>query len=456
MADVQMPQLGETVTEGTITRWFKEIGDQVAEDEVLFEVSTDKVDSEVPSPVAGYLAEIRAPEGETVDVGAVIAVVSDAPPADGAVPAAEVPAAETPSAETPSIEAAPAVAVPEDAAPAPAPGPPPVPDAAPRAGSGVVTSPLVRRLAEEHGIDIAAVTPSGDGGRVTRADVEKLIEQGGAPTAPAAPAAPATPVGPAPAPAATGPTRTRPKPAPVVRAATGDTVVPLNNMRRRTGEHMLRSKATSPHAVTIVEVDYENIERVRRSHKAAWRQEEGHSLTYLPFIARAVIDALRDFPALNATVGDGDLLLHNDVHLGIPVDLDFEGLLAPVVHSADGMRLRALARSFADVADRARSKQLSADDITGGTFTITNNGTFGPAIVIPIINQPQVAILSTDGISRKPVVVTTADGTEAIAIHSVGMLTLAWDHRAFDGAYSASFLGEVKDILETRDWEAEL
>ncbi len=258
------------------------------------------------------------------------------------------------------------------------------------------------------------------------------------------------------APAAPSGPRSRPKPAPIVRSAAGDTVVPFNNMRRRTGEHMVRSKATSPHAVTIVEVDYENVERVRRRHRETWRREEGFSLTYLPFIARAVIDALRDFPALNATVSETGLLLHNDVHLGIAVDLDFEGLLAPVVHSADGMRLRALARSFSDLADRARSKQLSADDITGGTFTITNNGTFGPAIVIPIISQPQVAILSTDGIARKPVVVTAADGTEAIAVHSVGMLTLAWDHRAFDGAYSASFMGEVKDILETRDWEAEL
>ena len=448
MADVQMPQLGETVTEGTITRWFKQIGDAVAEDEVLFEVSTDKVDSEVPSPVAGYLAEIRAPEGETVDVGAVIAVVSDAPPSGAAAPAAEPAAA----AEPPAEEAAPPPAA-EPVAPEPAAAP------VATAGSGVVTSPLVRRLADEHGIHLRQVTPTGDGGRVTRGDVEQLIEQGGAPAAVAAApsaGAPAPAPVPAPAPAAAPGARSRPKPAPVVRSATGDTAVPFNNMRRRTGEHMVRSKATSPHAVTIVEVDYENVERVRRRHKDTWRQEEGFGLTYLPFIARAVIDALRDFPALNATVSDSGLLLHNEVHLGIAVDLDFEGLLAPVVHSADGMRLRALARSFSDVADRARTKQLSADDITGGTFTITNNGTFGAAIVIPIINQPQVAILSTDGISRKPVVVTAGDGTEAIAVHSVGMLTLAWDHRAFDGAYSGSFMGEVKDILETRDWEAEL
>jgi pyruvate dehydrogenase E2 component (dihydrolipoamide acetyltransferase) len=219
---------------------------------------------------------------------------------------------------------------------------------------------------------------------------------------------------------------------------------------------MVMSKDVSPHAMTAVEVDYENVERVRRRHKDSFKQTEGFSLTYLPFIARAVIDALNNFPHMNATVGDGELIVHNYVNLAIAVDLNFEGLLAPVIHGADDMRLRALARSINDLATRARTKKLSADDITDGTFTISNSGSFGTHMVIPIINQPQVAILSTDGIARKPVVVTDLDGHEAIAIHSVGVLAMSWDHRAFDGAYAAAFMHEIKEIIETRDWDAEI
>lgn len=243
---------------------------------------------------------------------------------------------------------------------------------------------------------------------------------------------------------------------PKPRSGTGDTVEPLNNIRRRTAEHMVMSKATSAHAYTIVEVDYEGVDRVRRAHRDEWKATEGFSLTYLPFVARAVIDALRDFPHINATVAEGELVVHNYVNLSIAVDLDFEGLLAPVVHEADDLRLRAVARAVNDLAGRARNKQLSVDDITGGTFTLSNSGSFGSFLVLPIINQPQVAILSTDGVSRKPVVVTATDGTEAIAIHSVGLLGMSWDHRAFDGSYAAAFLRQVKNVIETRDWEAEL
>ena len=262
-------------------------------------------------------------------------------------------------------------------------------------------------------------------------------------------AGPATPAG---APAAPALVTRRPAP----RSGTGDTVEALNNIRRRTGEHMVMSKNTSAHAMSAVEVDYENVERVRRRHKDAFKASEGFSLTYLPFISRAVIDALHAFPHMNATVGDGELIVHNYVNLAIAVDLNFEGLLAPVIHDADGLRLRAIARSVNDLATRARSKKLSADDISGGTFTLSNSGSFGTHMVIPIINQPQVAILSTDGVTRKPVVVTDIDGNEAIAIHSVGILAMSWDHRAFDGAYAAAFLHEIKEILETRDWEAEI
>jgi 2-oxoglutarate dehydrogenase E2 component (dihydrolipoamide succinyltransferase) len=463
MADIQMPQLGETVTEGTITKWFKAVGDQVAEDEVLFEVSTDKVDSEVPSPVSGYVAEIRVPEGETVDVGTVLAVVSaDAPAGDGAAPPPPpppAPAAEPPAPAAPAPAPAPAPPPPPPPVPAPAaetPPPPPAPaptpapapaapapapTSGPAAAGGRVLSPVVRRLIAEHDLDAEAIPGSGVGGRITRNDVQRAIEagaRGAAPSAPGAPSAPAAPVGPTP------------------RTGARDTVEKLNKIRQITGEHMVRSKATSPHAMTAVEVDFEAVERVRRTHRDEFRAAEGFSLTYLPFISRAVVDALRDYPHMNATVGEGELVVHNYVNLAIAVDLDFEGLLAPVIHEADDKRLRAIARDIHDLATRARTKKLSADDISGGTFTISNSGPFGTFMVIPVINQPQVAILSTDGVTRKPVVVIDADGTEAIAIHSVGMLAMSWDHRAFDGAYAAAFLREVKSILETRDWEAEI
>jgi 2-oxoglutarate dehydrogenase E2 component (dihydrolipoamide succinyltransferase) len=316
---------------------------------------------------------------------------------------------------------------------------------------------VVRRLVEEYGVDVDRITPTGAGGRITRADVEAAIQRSGASAPAAAPApaartaAPTAPSAASPAPARAG-RDVMPKP----RSGTGDTVEPLNNIRRRTAEHMVMSKATSPHAYTIVEVDYEGVEQVRRAHRDDWRQTEGFGLTYLPFIARAVIDAVRDFPHINATVSDGELVVHNYVNLAVAVDLDFEGLLAPVVHEADDLRLRAIARAVNDLAQRARTKQLSVDDITGGTFTISNSGSFGSYLVLPIINQPQVAILSTDGVSRKPVVVTGADGSEAIAIHSVGLLGMSWDHRAFDGSYAAAFLREVKHIIETRAWEDEL
>lgn len=471
MAEIQMPQLGESVTEGTITKWFKAVGDHVAEDEVLFEVSTDKVDSEVPSPVSGYLAEIRVPEGETVEVGTVLAVVTEAP-VEGAAAAPPPPRDEpaAPPTEQPPAKAAEAPrpeAEPVPPPPAPSPQPPTASAAAPAAATdgqtkGRLMSPVVRQLVHDYGLDASRITPTGPGGRITRADVEREIRARGATRAvnrPASAAAAPSPVVSSPAvPSVAPPVEPAPprRAAPTPRSGTGDTVEPLNNIRRRTAEHMVASKATSPHAYTVVEVDYENVERVRRAHRDEWKATEGFSLTYLPFIARAVIDALADFPHLNATVGDGELVVHNYVNLAIAVDLDFEGLLAPVIHEADDLRLRAIARAINDLATRARTKKLSVDDITGGTFTISNSGSFGSYLVLPIINQPQVAILSTDGVSRKPVVVTAEDGTEAVAIHSVGLLGMSWDHRAFDGGYAAAFLAAVKASIETRDWEAEL
>jgi 2-oxoglutarate dehydrogenase E2 component (dihydrolipoamide succinyltransferase) len=235
-----------------------------------------------------------------------------------------------------------------------------------------------------------------------------------------------------------------------------DEVVPFSNIRRLTAEHMVRSKATSAHTLAVIEADYEGIDKVRKREKDRFKEQEGVSLTYLSFVARAVVDMLREYPNLNASVGDGALLVHRDIHLGIAVDLDRQGLIVPVVRHADGQSLRGLARAIADLADRARSRRLSADDVVGGTFTITNPGPFGTLITAPIISQPQVAILSTDGVKRRPVVVTSADGSEAIAIHSVGMLALSFDHRAVDGAYASAFLRDLAREIETRDWSAEL
>ena len=458
MVDVTMPQLGETVTEGTVTRWFKQVGDEVALDEALFEVSTDKVDTEVPSPVAGVLSEILANEGDLVEVGQVLARL-------GSEAAAPAPAASEPPPRPAAPEPAPAPPPREPAAPAPA-AAPAVSGISQSAGAGMVLSPVVRRLIAESGIDPATIEGTGLGGRITRSDVEQAIRSRGAATADAAGGAPADAApaeAPTPPPEPSPPTESprphpsrRPASVPAVVVRSGDSVVPLNRIRRRTADHMVMSKQTSPHVLTAIEVDYEGVEKVRRASKQAWKAEEGFSLTYLPFIARAVVDALRDYPHLNASFGDEELIVHAGVNLAIAVDIDFQGLLAPVIHRAEGKRLRQIARDIVDLANRARSRKLSPDDLSGGTFTLTNAGQYGTMMQFPIINQPQVAILSTDGVTRKPVVVTDSFGNESIAIHSVGVLAMAWDHRAFDGAYAAAFLHQVKELIETRDWEAEI
>jgi 2-oxoglutarate dehydrogenase E2 component (dihydrolipoamide succinyltransferase) len=500
MADIQMPQLGETVTEGTITKWFKQVGDQISEDEPLFEVSTDKVDSEVPSPVSGVVSEILVPEGDTVDVGAVLARIGDqgeapapaeggeaAPaeggeaaqpdqPADSAASAggdgeqarAEAAAPAAPDSAEPDTSAGGATPPPPPPPPpaeqpqqAPAPQQPAPPAPAPAAAAagpsdgggganGKLLSPVVRRLISENDLDPGAIQGTGPGGRITRNDVLSVLDRGA--SAPAAAPAPAAQPQQAPAPAA----RTAPAPRPQVRPGERDTSVPHTNIRRRTAEHMIGSKQTSAHVYASIETDFEGIERVRREAKGEWKAAEGFSLTYLPFVSRAVVDAIREYPEVNASFGENELVVHNYVNLGIAVDLDFKGLMVPVIQDADGKRLRAIAREITDLAGRARNKKLGPDDIAGGTFTITNPGPFGTTLTLPIINQPQVAIISTDGVKRRPVVIDLPDGSEGIAIHSVGNLTLTWDHRAFDGAYAASFLARVKDIIETRGWAAEL
>lgn len=514
-----MPQLGETVTEGTITRWFKAVGDAVARDEPLFEVSTDKVDSEVPAPAAGTLAEIRVGEGDTVDVGTVLAVIADgasssAPPAAGAqAPATgsgagpgSAPPAAGPGSSAEPVPAAPVAAVPSAPDPAPAQAAPATPAASmdsgatsssrspaasepaePSASSGegaaeatapapspersatngstssaMLLSPVVRRLLAENHIDPDSVVGTGPGGRITRSDVLGLIDaqrSGGQPAPLSEPRAgggggaistPSSAPAPAAAHASAGPA------ANADLGAADDELVPFTNIRRRTAEHMVRSKATSAHTLVSVEADFEAVERARRAHGERFRSEEGFSLTYLPFVAMATVEALRSFAHLNASVGDGALVLHRDVNLGIAVDLAQEGLIVPVIRQADAKRLRALARDIADLSARARTKGLTADDIAGGTFTITNAGLFGTYISVPIINQPQVAIMSTDGVKRRPVVLSAGDGTESIAIHSVGILALSFDHRAVDGSYAAAFMAKVRETIETRNWDQEV
>jgi len=461
--DVTMPQLGETVTEGTITRWFKQVGEEVAADEPLFEVSTDKVDSEVPAPAGGVVTEILVPEGETVEVGTRLAVLdgggAGAPTAEPAASAPTGPSEPEPEPEpeprpepepeperAAEAEPRPAAGAPPEAPEQPEPPEPPEPRrrppptaAPPSAPAQGVTSPLVRRLLDQHGLDAASIRGTGEGGRITRRDVMAAAEQtrGGDVAPGQAPPAPR-------------------QPGPLARTQNGDERIPFDNIRRRTAEHMVRSKATSAHVYTSVEVDFERVERARRAHQAEWRAAEGFSLTYLPFISRAVCDAIVEFPRVNASVDGESLVVRHAVHLGIAVDLDFQGLIAPVIRDADGKRLWLLAREIRELAERARAKQLSPDEVLGGTFTITNPGPYGSFITLPIINQPQVAILSTDGITKRPVVVEGPDGDDAVAIHHTGLFALAWDHRAFDGAYASAFLRSVKEILEHRDWEAEL
>lgn len=452
MADITLPQLGETVTEGTITKWFKKVGDTVAADEPLFEVSTDKVDTEVPSPISGTLTEIRVAEGDTVPVGTVIAVVGVAGAAPAPTPAPVVAA----PAPTPAPAPAPVVSAP---APTPAPAPAPAPAQAPAATSNKLLSPVVRRLVAEHGIDVNELVGSGPGSRITREDVLDHIDRNGLKATPAAAPTPvAAPVVAAPAPAAAPTPAPAPAPVsrPVVVSSEREQVIALTKIRKLTGSHMIMSKSTSPHAFSVVEVDYANVDRARTAIKESWKAGEGFSLTYLPFISRAIVDALREFPHLNASIDGDNLIVHSYVDLGIAVDLDYTGLLVPVVRNADGKRIRAIAREINDLASRARNRKLSPDEIQGGTFTISNNGSAGSVLTMPIINQPQVAIMSTDAIVRKPVVVTSSDGSESIAIHPVGNLSMSWDHRAFDGAYAGRFLARVKQILETQDWSAEL
>jgi pyruvate dehydrogenase E2 component (dihydrolipoamide acetyltransferase) len=448
MANVTMPQLGETVSDGTVTKWFKSVGEDVVRGEALFEVSTDKVDTEIPAPASGILTSVLVQEGETVDVGTLLAIIGGDPTTpDAPAPQVKEPASVTAAAST----SRPMVHANDDAQ---------------------QLSPVVRRLLKEHDLEASQITASGANGRLTRDDVLNFVASPTARDVPTKNPGPTSPVvrrlleeGQVDVTSVVGTgkdgrvTRHDAEAAIENKATTSrsanDEVVPFSNVRKRTAEHMVRSKATSAHTLMVKEIDYEGVEAVRRRFGDRYKKEEGFSLTYLPFSAMATIAALQEFPRLNASVGQDELIIHHDLNLGIAVDLDGEGLVVPVIRGADALGLRELARQIRRLADAARTKKLTVDDMAGATFTITNPGPFHTLLTGAIINQPQVAILSTDGVSRRPVVVA-ANGVESIAIHSMGLLALTFDHRAIDGAYAARFLARVSEIMVNREWSQDL
>lgn len=399
--DVLMPQLGETVLEGTVGTWHKAEGDTVQKGELLLDVETDKAATEIEVPEAGVLQKIAVPEGETVDVGTVLAVISIA----GEVAAAAEPRDE----ETREL-----------AATAPASG------GLPSQSRGGKLSPAVRRLLRQHDLDIAAIEGTGRDGRVTRKDVLNHVER----------------------------TPSAGKPETHGSAPGEEERIPFDRIRKITAEHMVRSKATSPHVLQAIDVDFSSVDAARLARKDAWKNEKGYSLTYLPFVARAVCRALGDFPRINASVEDDTLVLHASINLSIAVDLGHDGLVAPVVRDAAGLSVPALAAAFADLIGRARNRKLTPELLQGGTYTVSNPGPFGTLFTAPIINQPQVGILSMDAVSKRAAVVSTPDG-DALAIRPVGILAHSFDHRAIDGAYSAAYLQRLKEILQSEDWNTE-
>jgi pyruvate dehydrogenase E2 component (dihydrolipoamide acetyltransferase) len=471
---VTMPQLGETVVEGTITKWLKKEGENVDRDEPLFEISTDKVDTEVPSPLAGKLVEIKVQEGETVSVGTELAMIEaggDGQAAEGR-PKAESEPEEAERAEEAEQQVEREEPKPAEETPVPAPreeepakGPAEETGAEARAPAAEpqsqILSPLVRRLAEENQIDLARVRGTGTGGRITKRDVMAYVESGGdRPAAAAAPAAraeaPAAAAAssrleavPQPAPAAAQARESAP-PVQAVPAAAREETVPLSRMRRSIAQNMVASMQTSARAWNLTEVNMENVVKVREAAKNGFKEREGLNLTYMPFVARAVCEALLQFPDVNSELREDQLILKRYVNLGIAVALD-DGLIVPVVKGADEMNIVGLARTINDIATRARNKKLNPDDVHGGTFTITNPGPFGSIISVPIINPPQCAILAFDAIEKRPVVID-----DTIAIRHMVYLSMSWDHRIIDGATAAKFLARIKENLESWDFGPEV
>jgi pyruvate dehydrogenase E2 component (dihydrolipoamide acetyltransferase) len=452
--DVVMPQMGESIAEGTVSKWLKNVGDKVERDEPLLEISTDKVDAEIPSPAAGVLTEILAKEGDTVPVNAVVARIAAegeaSAPAPAPAPASEPAAAPAePKAveekKEPEQKAADEAMQQEVKQEAPA-----VEPAAEEEESAEVSSlderrrtkssPLVRKIAKENNIDVSQVQGTGVSGRVTKNDILDFIQQP-KPAAAAQTAPQAAPQSSAPPQAYQAPQTPR------VQFAEGQStrIEPLSVMRRKIAQHMVASKQTSAHVATVFELDFTNVDRLRRKHKEAYA-ERGVKLTYMPFIVQAVIAGLRDFPVLNASLDGDNVVYHRELNIGIAVALDW-GLIVPVLKRADELNILGVARAMNDLGERARTKKLMPDDVQGGTFTITNPGVYGGLFGLPIINQPQVAILGVGGIQKRPVVVESKDG-DAIAIRSMAYFSLSFDHRLIDGAVADQFMARVKSVIE--------
>ncbi len=454
--DVVMPQMGESIAEGTVVRWLKKVGETVERDEPLLEISTDKVDAEIPSPANGTLTEIIAQEGQTVGVSTVVARIA----AQGEAAGASAPAAAAP-APAPVAPPPPAAPPPPPAAapPPPALKPAPQPEAAvpaqqpepsnpatqqpsntetaqPRDPDSLderrrtKSSPLVRKIAQENNVDITKLQGSGVSGRVTKNDILDFMQR---PTPPATQQPPATPE-PAPRP-----------PAMTFAAGENNRIEPLSVMRKKIAQHMVLSKQTSAHVTTVFEVDFTNIDKLRRQYKDAYA-ERGAKLTFLPFVIQAIVAGLREFPVINASMDESSVIYHRDLNIGIAVALDW-GLIVPVVKNADEKNILGLSKTISDLGERARTKKLSPDDVQGGTFTITNPGIYGGLFGTPIINQPQVAILGVGGVKKRPVVVETKEG-DVIAIRSMCILSLTFDHRLIDGAIADQFMARVRAIIE--------
>ena len=486
--DVVMPQMGVSVSEGTITKWLKQEGETVAADESLLEISTDKVDTEVPSPAAGVVQQILVQEGETVEVGTKLAVIApegaEAPPAEAVPPPAE----EAPTPEPATQEAAaeaeapsssegetpvPAAAAPEAPAPEPA---APAPEADGATGEKTFISPVVARIASEHGVDVGQVQGSGRGGRVTKKDILAFVESG-APAAPAEPAAPPTPPEPTPPeapaeapalapeappapqqqPVAEAPPKPAPPaaPAPVQQPEPGEAVEPMTAMRRGIAEHMRRSLDTSAHVTSAIEVDMSKVVAIRKKLKKEYEASYGVNPTYLSFVARATVETLRDYPWINGELRGDQIVTRNYVNLGFAVELtDGKGLIVPVVRHTEGLNLLGMARSISEIAARAREKKLLPDDVQGGTFTITNPGGYGTFHGTPVISQPQAAILGTYAVVKRPWVIQDDRGEDVIAIRPIMNLTLTYDHRLVDGALAGRFLRDLRQRLESWDEDA--
>ncbi len=428
--DVIMPQMGESIFEGTVTKWMKKVGDKVERDEPLFEISTDKVDAEIPSPAAGVLKEIKVAEGATVQINTVVAVIDTEGGAVAAAPAKEAP---RPSGAVPPPSVAALAAAPPKAEKVVSmPAPPAAPmdrGAAPTEERKIRSSPLVRRLAREHGIDLSTLTSTGASGRISKQDILAAVASAAAPAPPAPGLTPAA--------------------LPREKIYFGRyEVQPLSVMRQRIAEHMVMSKHTSAHVYSVFQVDMSRVVEIRELNKAAFEQKHETKLTFMPFLGRAAIEALRVFPIVNASLDGDKVVLHKDINLGFAVALDW-GLIVPVVKHAGEMSFLGLQRAITDLAERARTKKLKPDEVQEGTFTITNPGAFGGRFGLPVINQPQVAILGVGGIHKEPLIIN-----DAIAIRSVVYLTLSYDHRLIDGAVADQFMAKVKAQLE--GWEEKI